>query len=81
LYLKRRKTRVRKSLCCAGRPMADSLIKTLRASYITLVRQSPVARWRISLLTFEVTALELKIIPNLSGGDARASLTQWRLAS
>ncbi len=27
-----------------------------------------------------VCALELTIIPNISGGDARASLTQWRLA-
>jgi F5/8 type C domain len=27
-----------------------------------------------------VTALELRIIPDKSGGDARASLAQWRLA-
>lgn len=27
-----------------------------------------------------VTALELKIIPDISGGSARASLAQWRIA-
>jgi len=27
-----------------------------------------------------VTALELCIIPNISGGDTRASLTEWRIA-
>ncbi|MDX8391370.1 MAG: hypothetical protein R8K53_02220 [Mariprofundaceae bacterium] len=27
-----------------------------------------------------VTALELNIIPNISGGDARASLAEWRVA-
>ncbi len=27
-----------------------------------------------------VTALELNIIPNISGGDARASLAEWRIA-
>jgi hypothetical protein len=27
-----------------------------------------------------VTALELVIVPDTSGGDARASIAQWRLA-
>jgi len=28
-----------------------------------------------------VVALELRIIPNISGGDARASLAEWRIAA
>ena len=31
-------------------------------------------------ITFQVSALELKIVPDISGGSARASLAQLRVA-
>ena len=73
--------RGRRSLFCDGLPIWAVLSERLCGSNGISARQGQCRNWRITwLISLDLTVMELEIIPDKSGGEARASLESWRLA-